>query len=150
MNFFSKNKKRIITILFMIYIVCILRITVFRSNLSVQNLLNGTINISLFQSYIPLIRREKWRRIIYLFGGNIVCFVPFGMYLQWLGKWRFRTIAVMGLLFSFFIETMQYILGTGVSELDDLILNTFGAMIGAWFVWLLKRVVLCIRIKADR
>lgn len=142
MNFFSKNKKPIITILFIIYIVCILRITVFRSNLSVQNLLNGTINRSLFQSYIPLIRRERWRRIIYLFGGNIVCFVPFGMYLQWLGKWKFRTIAVIGLLFSFFIETMQYILGTGVSELDDLILNTFGAIIGAWLVWLLKKVVL--------
>ena len=142
MNFFLKNKKRTVTILFIIYVICILRITVFRSNFSFQNLLNGTINMSLFQSYIPLIRRAKWRRIIYLFGGNIVCFVPFGMYLQWLGKWKFRTIAIIGLLFSFFIETMQYILGTGVSELDDLILNTFGAIVGAWLVWLLKKVVL--------
>jgi glycopeptide antibiotics resistance protein len=36
-----------------------------------------------------------------------------------------------GFLLSAMIETLQFILGTGVSELDDLILNTFGVWIGA-------------------
>lgn len=58
--------------------------------------------------------------------------------MKWLDKWKIRTIAVMGLLFSLFIETMQYILGTGISELDDLILNTLGAVIGAWIVGILQ------------
>lgn len=31
------------------------------------------------------------------------------------------------------IETLQYIFGTGVSELDDLVLNTMGAGLGAWY-----------------
>ena len=83
-------------------------------------------------------------RSLYLFGGNIVCFIPFGMYLQWRKQWKLKTIAVMGLFFSLFIETMQYVLGTGVSELDDLILNTLGTVIGAggmllWVRWQCKR-----------
>lgn len=133
----AENKKSIITILFVIYIICVLRITVFRSGMSSHALFSGNVNISLFQSYIPLIQERNWFRILYLFGGNIVWFIPMGMYLQWLKvKWNMGRIAVMGFFFSFFIEIMQYILGTGISELDDLILNTLGTVAGA----------LCIRI----
>lgn len=35
-----------------------------------------------------------------------------------------------GFFLSFVIEFLQFMLGTGVSELDDLILNTVGALIG--------------------
>lgn len=38
---------------------------------------------------------------------------------------------LLGLLFSFAIELLQYVFGTGISELDDLILNSLGAWIGA-------------------
>lgn len=37
---------------------------------------------------------------------------------------------LFGLLFSLVIEFSQFAFGTGESELDDLILNTFGAFIG--------------------
>ncbi|MDE6917759.1 MAG: VanZ family protein, partial [Lachnospiraceae bacterium] len=58
--------------------------------------------------------------------------VPFGMYLQYMGKTKtLLRAAACGLLFSLCIETMQYVFGTGYSELDDLILNTIGAWIGA-------------------
>jgi len=35
---------------------------------------------------------------------------------------------------------MQFIFGTGVSELDDLVLNTLGTLIGAVMVWGLRRL----------
>ena len=96
--------------------------------------------MSLFQSYIPLIQEKNWFRIIYLFGGNIVWFIPLGMYLQWFkSKRSLWEIAVFGFLFSFFIETMQYILSSGVSELDDLILNTIGAVAGALIIRIIWR-----------
>ncbi len=138
------KKRRIITILFIIYILILLRMTVFRSNMSLQRLLSGTINAKFMREYVPLLKRGYWMRSLYLFGGNIVCFIPFGMYLQWRKQWKLKTIAVMGLFFSLFIETMQYVLGTGVSELDDLILNTLGTVIGAggmllWVRWQCKR-----------
>ena len=41
--------------------------------------------------------------------------------------------ALWGFLLSLGIESMQYILGSGVSELDDLILNTAGAVLGYAF-----------------
>ncbi len=71
----------------------------------------------------------------YLFVGNIVWFVPFGMYLQYMGisKTLVRTV-LYGFLFSLLIETLQYVFGTGFSELDDLVLNTLGAWIGGVIV----------------
>lgn len=124
-------KGKVITILFAAYMACVLRITVFRWGISIQNLFSGTVNANLFAAYIPLLKQKDWFRIVYLFGGNIIWFIPFGMYLRRKGKRSFTRIAVTGFLFSLFIETMQYILGTGISELDDLVLNTFGALAGA-------------------
>ena len=35
-----------------------------------------------------------------------------------------------GFFLSLLIETMQFVFGTGVSELDDVILNTLGVYLG--------------------
>lgn len=132
-------KKKMIVFLFAIYIIWVLRITVFRDTLRFGRFFSGTINASLFREYIPLIRHGAWMRSIYLFFGNIVCFVPFGMYLRGMKRWKVRTVVLCGLLFSLCIETMQFVLGTGVSELDDLILNTFGVLLGALFIKLIDK-----------
>ena len=129
-------RRMIITILFLLYLVIVLRITVFRSTFTLQHLCqNGKIILTLFEGYIDLVRRGDWFAFTYLFVGNIVWFVPFGMYLQYMGKQRtlLRT-AISGFLFSLLIETMQYVFGTGFSELDDLVLNTLGAWIGGVLV----------------
>jgi len=47
--------------------------------------------------------------------------------------------ALAGLAFSFAIEFFQYVFGTGISELDDLILNTFGVWLGAVLAGFLKK-----------
>lgn len=122
----------IITMLFLLYLAIVLRITVFRSSFTLQNLCqNGRIILNLFGGYIDLIRQGDWFAFTYLFVGNIIWFVPFGMYLQYMGKQKnlLRT-AFYGFLFSLLIETLQYVFGTGFSELDDLVLNTLGAWIG--------------------
>lgn len=136
-----KNEKKSILIketiihgLFLVYIGVLLRITVFRSGFRWGDLCeNGTINLTLFKSYIPLLENGDIKRIIYLFVGNIIWFVPLGFYLRrFTGRKRaVWQIFLAGLLFSFIIEFLQYVFGTGVSELDDLILNSLGAWIGA-------------------
>lgn len=115
------------------YIAVLLRITVFRSGFSLMHLMqNGTINMTLFQDYIPLIQNGRWFLFLYLFVGNIIWFVPLGGMLLASGKVRrVRTAVLWGLALSLSIETMQFIFGTGVSELDDLVLNTLGAWAGA-------------------
>jgi glycopeptide antibiotics resistance protein len=66
-----------------------------------------------------------------LFFGNIIWFIPLGVMLPIVMKRKkfFLTIAI-GFLFSFTIETIQYLFYKGVAELDDLILNTLGVAIG--------------------
>lgn len=135
----KKHRKVITTILFLLYIIVVLRITVFRSSFTLQNLCqNGRLILTLFEGYIDLIRRGDWFAFTYLFVGNIVWFVPFGMYLQYMGisKKLVRT-AFYGFLFSLLIETLQYVFGTGFSELDDLVLNTLGAWLGGGVVRLM-------------
>lgn len=135
----KKHQKMITTILFLLYITVVLRITVFRSSFTLQNLCqNGRLILTLFEGYIDLIRRGDWFAFTYLFVGNIVWFVPFGMYLQYTGisKKLVRT-AFYGFLFSLLIEALQYVFGTGFSELDDLVLNTLGAWLGGGVVRLM-------------
>lgn len=135
----KKHRKVITTILFLLYIIVVLRITVFRSSFTLQNLCqNGRLILTLFEGYIDLIRRGDWFAFTYLFVGNIVWFVPFGMYLQYMGisKKLVRT-AFYGFLFSLLIEALQYVFGTGFSELDDLVLNTLGAWLGGGVVRLM-------------
>lgn len=137
----KKNTTNMLLFLFIIYMAIVLKITVFRSNFSLDNLFhNGNVNLTLFKGYMVFVRSRSWFRFIYLFVGNIVWFMPFGMYLQYTKKFKnILIVTLCGMLFSFCIETMQYVFGTGVTELDDLILNTFGAFLGAVSVKLFQK-----------
>lgn len=118
---------------FVIYLIVLLRITVFRSSFRLENLFQkGSIHFVLFAEYFSMLRQGKWFIFFYQFVGNIIWFLPFGAYLYGVkGMRSVPRIVFFGFLFSLMIETLQFILGTGVSELDDLILNTFGVWIGA-------------------
>lgn len=136
------KKKRISFIMFGLYMTVLLRITVFRSSFSLYSLFQkGTLNLTLFADYLPLLYQERWLRFLYLFVGNIVWFIPFGAFWYGIGIRRdMRRILLLGFLFSLTIETLQFVFGTGVTELDDLILNTFGVWVGA------KSCQICLKI----
>lgn len=137
----KKYTAKLLLFLFIIYISLVLRITVFRSNFSLSNLFsNGNVNLTIFKGYMIFVRSRNWYRFIYLFVGNIVWFIPFGMYLQYTKRFKnIFAVTFCGMLFSLCIETMQYVFGTGITELDDLILNTFGAFLGAVGVKLFQK-----------
>lgn len=64
--------------------------------------------------------------------GNIILFIPLGIFLPALFK-KLRKLfpfllAVVLLITS--VEVIQYVTGLGTCDIDDLILNTFGALIG--------------------
>lgn len=128
-----RKKSWMITILFLCYLAALLKITVFRSGFGSCGIgAHGQVNLKIFTDYLPLIQTHDWDRFVYLFVGNIIWFVPLGMYVQYREAERgILRAAAWGLLLSLFIETMQYLAGTGISELDDLILNTAGAVLGA-------------------
>ncbi len=77
--------------------------------------------------------------------GNIAMFIPIGIILPafFTGMRRWGKTASVGFLFSVFIEVSQLVLHRGLFELDDMINNTFGCVLGyALFViymWILRK-----------
>ncbi|RYB93660.1 hypothetical protein EUA93_04390 [Nocardioides oleivorans] len=78
---------------------------------------------------------------------NIVLFVPLGMLLRHLFGWRTRTIGLVGLGTSLLIETTQltgnwwiYPCAYRLADVDDLISNTSGALVGVLLAPLLARI----------
>ncbi|MCX7444583.1 VanZ family protein [Corynebacterium sp. P7003] len=68
--------------------------------------------------------------------GNIALFLPFGALVCLLYRNhgdRIRRTALTGLGVSLLIETLQFVFAVGYSDVDDLMLNTAGAAVGAWF-----------------
>jgi glycopeptide antibiotics resistance protein len=64
---------------------------------------------------------------------NIIMFVPFPMLLYGLlqKKIKFSVLSAVGIGLSIIIELLQLITHRGICDVDDLILNSAGAMIGA-------------------
>lgn len=64
--------------------------------------------------------------------GNIAAFIPFGMIMPVMHR-RFRSFLYMTLLtfeFSFGVELIQLVAKVGSFDVDDLLLNTIGGMLG--------------------
>lgn len=63
---------------------------------------------------------------------NVVLFYPAGLLLAAVlpKRWRFPVTAVVFVLFSLSIEIAQHSLFLGRGEIDDVLHNTLGAMLG--------------------
>ena len=64
--------------------------------------------------------------------GNVIGFIPLGIFVPILFKktrrvWR---QLLMGFMVSLAVETIQLVLDVGVFDVDDLILNTVGTIVG--------------------
>lgn len=65
---------------------------------------------------------------------NIILFIPFDMLLGAVKSWKWKRVLVIGLCASGVIELFQIIFALGTFEFDDLMHNTFGAVIGDWII----------------
>lgn len=134
-------KKTVIQVLAVLWLAALLRLTVFRDDCFSHGLFSGRIEWAAFAYYAKLARIGYWRYFAYLFAGNLVWFMPVGVLVRAGREARplrknadkqclSLRAALLGFLLSLGIETAQFVLGSGVSELDDLILNTVGALLG--------------------
>lgn len=90
--------------------------------------------------------KETWKMLyaqsevdfIYNCFGNVLCFIPLGilMPIVFSKKQTFLRVILAGLIFSVLIETLQFFLETGVSDVDDVFFNTCGMAIG-YFLYLI-------------
>ena len=73
--------------------------------------------------------------------GNIVVFIPYGLYLQVIQKRKaFARSLLIVIITSVAIEIIQFIFGLGASDIDDVILNTCGGIIGILLYKFLRKL----------
>ena len=83
-------------------------------------------------------RAFKGPWVMFLMLANIGIFIPVGIFaaLLWRRPRWWRSL-LAGFCTSFTIEFIQFFIGRS-SDIDDLILNTAGALMGYWLFWLLR------------
>lgn len=115
----------------LVYLYLVLQITVFGRN----ELDGGRSELIPFLSYymLPVVGWRGWGvYIFYGLVGNVILFVPVGMLTALLPKVKHKYLlsGIVGFVFSLAIEITQYCTMLGTFEIDDLIHNTWGAVIG--------------------
>lgn len=131
-----RSVKVVLWALFLVYLLILLRITVFRSDFGSHPLLqDGQIVWVPFVGLYQILKNSPFY-FLYLFIGNLIWFVPLGLLLPPLTGIE-KPVVLVGLLLSLGIEILQYVFGTGVTEVEDLILNTLGTILGygLWRFW---------------
>lgn len=83
-------------------------------------------------------RRSYW--LLFMLLGNIIMFMPLGFFpaLLW-RRWRWWESLLAGFCTSASIEFIQFFIGRS-TDIDDVILNTAGALTGFWIYWLLRAI----------
>ena len=108
-------------------LILLLWLTLFRSNTATRE-----IHPIPLVNLIDLIKHNPPGVVIYLIGGNIAWFVPIGLLLPVIWRIKPWQAILCGVAFSLLIEIAQFAFAVGLSEIDDLLLNTLGATIGAF------------------
>lgn len=129
------KKKFIVEALLICYMVVVLGATMF----SRPSFETSSSSLHLFYSYKAAwnsFSKTEWRNIIL----NICMFIPLGFLLPLLSS-RFQSwwkTYLAGLATTLFIELLQLVTHRGIFELDDILNNFWGTMIGYGFIILIK------------
>ena len=148
---FTKKKKmisRLSLFLIIIYGVVIIYFTLFSDRLGRVDL--GTHRYNLIPFY-EIQRFIKYRNVVSMDAfilnicGNLLVFAPLGFLIPvWHPKKvHWYSILIDSFLFSLCIEILQFYLRVGVFDVDDLIMNTSGGMIGWFFYYFVYHFIYC-------
>lgn len=145
----EKNRKKNLTVIFIIYSILVATLLFLDSNYGRTNMY-GDIqlfskehfdyysNFMPFKTIFELIGRLQQGRIsisIILTNilGNMIVFAPYGIFIPLIYKEKFssfKKFTLLMILIVFGVELIQFITRTGIFDIDDLILNVLGAVIG--------------------
>lgn len=123
-------------IAFIIYMYAVMHITIISREPE-----NKRISIDLLYSYRQLFGEKNYFYFDMIFL-NIAMLIPFGILVPIIFRKADNALKVIttGFVFSLSIETMQYITGRGLFELDDLLNNTIGSAFGYIILVILRKI----------
>lgn len=132
---------------FVFYVVLLIHLTVFREGISIREMeivfrSLSEINWIPFLQTIKLAQGSSTFAFYYNLYGNILWFIPMGFCASYLMKEKHTFIKplLIGFSVSLSIETLQFLFWTGITDIDDLIFNTVGTMIGILLFKLLRNL----------
>ena len=128
------NEKTKSKILLGIYLLLLVWIILFKLSYRFSDLITPR-SINLIPFYYPHETSFHLSEVI----DNILIFIPLGILLKMLNTSNTKTI-LLGLSFSFFLETLQFILSIGASDITDIITNTTGTLFGLTFYLILNKI----------
>jgi glycopeptide antibiotics resistance protein len=148
-------KRRLISlVVFLAYIVTLIRVMVFKDippikighlifNFGGAHYQIGSPNLIPFTTIVPyLLGSHGWIIAGVNLVGNIAPLVPLGFLLPFVfPKMTWKKSFIIAIASGLTIETMQTILHVGIFDIDDVILNALGVMIGFWVFLLLTKWV---------
>ena len=118
-------RRKLIWILFVAYVLFLLWLTIFSRQ---PRHFDRVFKWQLFWSYRAWLAGESYGKTESIQNiNNILVFIPFGALFP---VRRWKPLFVTVLLFSIAIEVVQYIFNLGWCEIDDVIHNVLGCMIG--------------------
>lgn len=121
----KRNLKKIVVVLFVIYIFAVLWITLIDRESG-----NRRANLVPFWELANVIKGVERSFYIGQIFGNLVMLMPLGFMLPIIRKVSLKQVLLIAFCFSAGIELTQFITGRGLMEFDDVFNNTVGAVLG--------------------
>lgn len=124
-------------VLFIIYLIVLCWILLFKLGVRFSYMGTRKINLIPFSEPVILNGKSDFGEIIL----NVIIFIPLGIYTGMLfEKWSFAKKVFFFFLISLIIETLQFILAVGASDITDIITNTLGGIIGLMIFIAIEKV----------
>lgn len=138
-----KNGFRLMTILYfvVVFCMCVSRFNIIMTLIGGQLTRIDAINMVPFHSIRENLRYGhslvSWDMLY-----NMVMFVPFGIVYCYYQK-TFCIYKAIGLSFltTLLIEAAQFVFKTGVVDIDDLMINTMGSLVGIFLYIVLRKIL---------
>ena len=134
----AENRKWIAWLFLLLYLCCVVYITLLSRGESSTRIFRADV----FTSWRMWLGGNAARGMSIL--QNIALFVPMGFFLTQVlrdRKYRFPAAVLLGFAVSLLIETIQYFIGRGWFDAEDLFNNTLGATIGSGIFWAVDRIM---------
>jgi glycopeptide antibiotics resistance protein len=142
------NKRKVIEILlFIIYLVGLVYFLFFAESMG-RKISNReySYNLVLFKEITRFIKYHNelgMTAVLTNILGNIVCFIPFGFMLPILSTKarKFILVCLISFELSIVIEITQLIFKVGSFDVDDIVLNTLGGLVGFILYYTVNKLV---------
>ena len=141
----EKFLRKIMQVIFAVYILLLLRFILFKyapltSLGDAFFLRRREYNIIPMKATFEIVRELSPLRSVENLAGNIILFIPFGVLLPLAFRVERLTI-VYGCAASILVEIIQLAFAMGAADIDDVILNTLGAVIGYFAYRIINRCI---------